>query len=412
MRRTLDWTHAGLLLRLAVAWYLVQVIGMVLLATLVGALVGIFGSASGMLPQERLVLVSEAGLMAGFMGGVMLFPYTAALLALVGTFLQWRAGGPSASSHRVAIQVPWSEEESKAALAVLLPALGSEAVAVRGASLHTHFLPFAKRWRRRLRTDEATVTVGEGSLEVRMHPASGLWNALWVDRGRNFERLTRLQALVADRLAAERRAEQEAHRLDAQAARLAQAELLLLRAQVEPHFLFNTLAHLRELVRTGDTTTALTMVDALVAHARTATQRIRDVSHPLREELATIERYLELMRLRFPDRLAFKVEATVDVLDVEVPVGALLIPVENAVKHGVEPKKGGGTIRVVAVVQDDHLVLDILDDGVGLPPDPPTGTGLANLRQRLRLAYGDAARLTVEDRNEGGVHVRITLPRV
>jgi len=152
------------------------------------------------------------------------------------------------------------------------------------------------------------------------------------------------------------------------------------------------------------------MVDALVAYARTATQRIREVSHPLRDELATIERYLELMRLRFPDRLAFPVEAAAEVLGVEVPVGVLLIPVENAVKHGVEPKRGGGTVQVAVTRNNDRLVLDILDDGVGLPAEPPAGTGLANLRQRLRLAHGDGARLVVQDRDTGGVHVQITLP--
>jgi len=245
MGRSLTWHHAGLLLRLAAAWYLVQGLGMVLLATLVGALVGIFGPASGMAPQERLVLATEAGLMAGFMGGILLFPYSSTLLALVGTIQQWRTGGPTANSHRVAIQVPWSGEEAQGALRDILQVLGSEAVEARGAALHARFLPFGKGWLRRLRTDEVTVTVGEGHLEIHMRPGSTLWSALWVDRGRNFERLARLQALVAERLASERRAEQEAHRVDAQAARLAQAELLLLRAQVEPHFLFNTLAHLR-----------------------------------------------------------------------------------------------------------------------------------------------------------------------
>lgn len=410
MGRTLTWHHGGLLLRLAVAWYLVQGLGMVVLATLVGGFVGVFGPVSAVPAQERLVLATEVGLMAGFMGGILLFPYSSALLALAGTFLQWRSGGPAASGHRVDIQVPWTAEEARTVLDAVLQALGSEAVEARGALLHARFRPFGRGWLRRLRTDEATVMVGDGTLEVRMRPASGLWHLLWVDRGRNHERLARLQRLVADRLAAERRAAQEAHRVDAQAARLAQAELLLLRAQVEPHFLFNTLAHLRELIRTGDAPAALAMVDALVAHARAATERIHRVSHPLGEERASTEAYLDLMQLRFGQRLSYTVCVPNELLDVDVPVGTLLIPVENAVKHGLEPKPGGGTIAVVAGREGDCLLLDILDDGVGLGPEPPRGTGLANLRQRLRLAHGEMARLTVEGRETGGVHVRIRLP--
>jgi len=296
------------------------------------------------------------------------------------------------------------------ALEGTLRSLGAEALEVRGASLHAFFPAHGGTWRRRFQADEATIDVQDGSVEVRVGPASSLGSALWVDQGRNHRRLERLQALLAERLASERRSEQEAHRLDTQAARLAQAELLLLRAQVEPHFLFNTLAHLRELVRTRDMETALLMVDALVAYARTATERIHAASHPLREELATAERYLELVELRFPGRIVHEVEADHDLLGMEVPVGVLLIPIENAIKHGLEPKPGSGRVEVGVSRVAHRLILEVLDDGVGLPSESSDGTGLTNLRQRLKLAHGTDARLTLADREEGGVQVRIELP--
>ncbi len=389
----LAWSSLRLFFRLASAWYLV----LVLLTTM------------------------TAGFEAGFMGGLLLFPYAAILVAVVGTSLQVRARIPGTADlsafHHLRLQVPWTRGEAEAELrAILGEDLGATALEVQGTRLQAHFGPpaWAGTWRRWLDADEVVVDLpasGEEGMEVWARPTFRPWyRSLWVDRGRNLRRLARFQSMVAVRLAASRRTLEAEHRAEAQAARLAQAELLLLRAQVEPHFLFNTLAHLRELVRTGDLTGALAMVDALATHARAATERIRQVQHPLGEEAKACETYLILMKLRFGPRLDHVLGIPRELQGLEVPVGSLLIPVENAVKHGLEPKRGGGTVWVRAFREEEHLVLEVLDDGLGLPSEPSSGTGLANLRQRLALAHPGRATLSVEDRPEGGVHVCIRLP--
>ncbi len=414
MQHTVIWSRLGLLLRLAAAWYVIQILATILLGTLAAAATaGFMGPRIS--PEELLVAVAMGGIGSAFMGAILFFPYTSGAVAIYAAVAQVRAVGaaPLGAFHSLRIQVPWLPEEALAELENSLGTLGATAVETRGGHVQARFAPpsWSGAWRRWTQTDEVTVEVLPDALVVRAHPLSRLlFRWLWVDRGRNFHRLERLQTLMADRMARTRQAMQAELLEEAQAARLAQAELLLLRAQMEPHFLFNTLAHLRELVRTGDTAAALAMVDALVAHTRTASEQIRRTSHSLGDEVASTENYITLVRLRFGERIAVRAEVPPELRAMEVPVGVLLIPVENAVKHGLEPARKGGTVLVRASREENRLCLEVLDDGVGLPAESPQGTGLANLRQRLRLAHGEGATLTIEERETGGVRVHICLP--
>ncbi|HJV91262.1 MAG TPA: histidine kinase [Holophagaceae bacterium] len=355
------------------------------------------------------------GASAGLLGGLLLFPYTSLAAAALGTWRQARGtgAGPVGVPVRASVQAPWTREEAAAeGEALLREDLGATAVQRVGDTLRATFEPgpWAGRLRRWAGSDEATVQLPAepgGALEATFGPRSAfLFQVLWVDGGRNARRLARFQQSLAGRLTAAQDAARAAQAADAQAARLAQAELRLLRAQVEPHHLFNTLAHLRELVRTGDAAAATTMVDALVDHLRQASATQTRLAHALAEEAATVRSYAALVALRFGDRLAVELDLPEDALTQEVPVGTLLIPVENAVKHGLEPKAEGGRVSVRGRLEARRLHLEVHDDGVGLPEFPGAGTGLSNLRQRLKLAFGDGARLALEDADPG---VRVTL---
>ncbi len=364
------------------------------------------------------VALALGGASAGLLGGLLLFPYTSLALAALGTWRQAKGtgAGPLGVPLTAIVQAPWTRAEAAEAVEALLREdLGATALHRAGDTLRATFEPgpWAGRGRRWVASDEATVQLpgeGGGALVATFAPRSAfLYRVLWVDGGRTARRLARFQQALAGRLAMAHETAQAAQAADAQAARLAQAELRLLRAQVEPHHLFNTLAHLRELVRTGEAGAATAMVDALVDHLRRASAEQTRLHHPLREELASLHSYAALLTLRFGDRLRMHLDVPEELRAVEVPVGTLLVPVENAVKHGLEPKPGGGTVTVRAQRTGDRLHLEVADDGVGLPELPGSGTGLANLRQRLKLAFGEGARLALED-TDPGVRVTLDLP--
>ena len=380
------------------------------------------------LPTVALVLLPGGGELAALLG-VLVLPAVAIGVAVYGARVQSRAVAaisPSAklgASHDAVIQLPMPAVDAEGALAgILQDDLGATKVRAGGHAVRALFGP--PEWsgwlRRTVSSDEVVATVepagdGGATVEVLARPVNRLLHAtFWFDRGRNLRRLRRLQEHLGERVAAEGRRREAATRAASLEARLSQAELLLLRAQVEPHFLFNTLAHLREIVRSGDQAAALSTLDHLVAHARAASSRIGLSTLPLAQELESVRGFLSLTQVRFGERLRFSVNAEDAALPCEVPVGALLIPVENAVKHGIEPRQAPGTVEVSCRRREDALELEVLDDGPGLPKDPASrgGTGLANLRERLALQFPLAARLSVEDRETGGVRVLVSLPAV
>ena len=213
---------------------------------------------------------------------------------------------------------------------------------------------------------------------------SGLLFAPWIAvaaliRQRDF--LARSQALAFEL----ERSELERKALD--------ARMRLLQAQVEPHFLFNTLANVRELVDSGSPQ-ASAVLASLIAYLRAAVPRLHEPATTLGQELELVRAYLELMHMRMPDRLQYSLNADDAVLGLRCPPMTLLTLVENAVRHGIDPSEEGGRIDVRAQVQNGRLRVEVVDTGVGLREAAGgLGTGLSTLRERLQLAFGGDARL-------------------
>lgn len=168
------------------------------------------------------------------------------------------------------------------------------------------------------------------------------------------------------------------------------ARMRLLQAQVEPHFLFNTLANVRELVDSGSPQASM-VLNSLIAYLRAAVPRLHEVSATIGQELELVRAYLDVMHMRMPDRLKFVVHADDATLALNCPPMTLLTLVENAVRHGIDPSEDGGRIEVNVAVRNDRCCAQVIDSGVGLvgAQGSGLGTGLARLRERLQLVFGD-----------------------
>ncbi len=192
---------------------------------------------------------------------------------------------------------------------------------------------------------------------------------------------------------------------------MAEARLRMLQAQIEPHMLFNTLANLRSLIDV-DPHGARTMIDQLIVYLRGTLAASRGTSATLDHEFAQLRAYLELMKVRMATRLDFALELPDALRDCRVPPMLLQPLVENAIGHGLEPKIGGGSVRVVASSADGALTIDVEDSGIGLADDgSEAGYGLLHVRERLQTLHGDAGRFTIEPLPGGGVRARVVVPR-
>ncbi len=192
----------------------------------------------------------------------------------------------------------------------------------------------------------------------------------------------------------------------------ADLRLAVLQAQVEPHFLFNTLASVRSLVATDPQRAAAT-IDALADYLRATLPSFRDdgrTQTTLGHQIDLCRRYLELMNVRMADRLGIVIAVDADVRALPFPSLILISLVENAVKHGIEPKPGQGNIRIHADVHDGQLTVAVEDDGAGLVPGPSDGLGLANIRAQLRNMFGETASLRIGGREGGGTCAVIEMP--
>lgn len=194
--------------------------------------------------------------------------------------------------------------------------------------------------------------------------------------------------------------------------RLNQARLRALQAQLQPHFLFNSLNGIAALIR-SDPARAEEMVTSLSELLRLALSRSRRQRIPLRDELEFLDRYLEIQQMRFGERLRVERELADEVLDCLVPSLLLQPLVENAVRHGLEPAPHPGVLRISAQAQGARLHLTVADNGVGLGTAARTGTGLgvASVRERLAALYGTEQEFDLRPRAQGGTEARIVLPR-
>jgi hypothetical protein len=229
----------------------------------------------------------------------------------------------------------------------------------------------------------------------------GVFLSPWIALGalvRQKEALAREQALALDL------ARSEADRL------ALDARLNLLQAQVAPHFLFNTLANIQALVEAGSPK-APEVLRSLVAYLRAAVPRLNDPVTTLGQEVDLVRAYLELMRMRLPDRLAFELNVADAALGLRCPPMTLLTLVENAVRHGIDPAEEGGSIAVDVRVTEGRCWVRVADSGAGLQAsDRGLGTGLTTLRERLALVFGDAASLRIRAREPRGVVAELEFP--
>jgi len=188
------------------------------------------------------------------------------------------------------------------------------------------------------------------------------------------------------------------------------ARLRLLQAQVEPHFLFNTLANVRELVDEGSPQ-ASSVLDSLIAYLRAAVPRLHEPASTLGQELDLVRAYLEVMHMRMPDRLQFALNIDDAARELVCPPMTVLTLVENAVRHGIDPAEEGGRIEIRARVRDGRCRVEVIDTGIGLGQSAGSlGTGLTNLRERLQLAFGDDAQLRLNALEPHGVHAELDFP--
>ena len=194
-----------------------------------------------------------------------------------------------------------------------------------------------------------------------------------------------------------------------------EARMAAMQAQVEPHFLFNTLASIDHLIET-DPPRASKMQKNLIALLRASMPTMREANaqgtRDLGREMSVIRPYLEILKVRMEERLHIEIRVSEGLLSAEFPPMMLQSLVENAIKHGLEPKAEGGTLVVSAEIVHGRLAVTVADTGLGFGKAATAGTGIGlnNIRERLQLLYSNRAALTVAENPGGGTAVTITVP--
>ncbi len=323
----------------------------VLLALGVSAVMGLIISPSFTTTPAAEIMVRE-------------MPIGLAALVAFGLFEQWPARLPGWLA-RWALQV--------AAVAFVIP---FTVLATYLAITHGDAVPF---WKNQLRLN--------GFFTMTM---TGLLVAPWIAVAALFRQRER------------ERSELERKALD--------SRLRLLQAQVEPHFLFNTLANVRELVDSGSPQ-ATKVLDSLIAYLRAVVPRLHEPTTTIEQEVQLVRAYLELMHMRMPDRLEFGLQVDEAARGLRCPPTTLLTLVENAVRHGIDPGEEGGRIDVRVLVQGGRCRAEVRDTGVGLKAaGDGLGTGLAALRERLQLAFAGDAQLRISSLVPQGVCAELDFP--
>jgi hypothetical protein len=188
------------------------------------------------------------------------------------------------------------------------------------------------------------------------------------------------------------------------------ARLRLLQAQVEPHFLFNTLANVQALVE-AQSPQAPKVLASLVAYLRAAVPSMEEKSTTLEREVELVRAYLELMQMRMPDRLQYALHVEPAAMPLQCPPMTLLTLVENAVRHGIDPAEAGGRIDVHVSLRDGRCHIHVMDTGAGLrSQNRGLGTGLSTLRERLQLGFGGEVELQLTGIAPHGVSAVLSFP--
>ena len=218
--------------------------------------------------------------------------------------------------------------------------------------------------------------------------------------------------LASGKYKAELTAKAATNRADVEALerRLLEAQMAALQAQIEPHFLFNTLALIGQLIETNPPQAA-NIHAALIQYLRAAMPQMREKGGgKLGQQVTLSLAYLKIMQARMGDRLTISVDLREQLSFVAFPSMMLQTLVENAIKHGLEPKLTGGHIAIKAYKIENDLQVDVSDNGIGFDLHADDGIGLSNIRERLKMLYGSKAQLIIEAPADGGTRVSIRLP--
>jgi len=194
---------------------------------------------------------------------------------------------------------------------------------------------------------------------------------------------------------------------------LARAQLAVLRGQMDPHFMFNTLNSIASLVYDQRGDAAVRMIVGLSELLRRASEDSHRAQVTLQEEVEYLQRYIDIQKIRFGDRLRVSIDIPDELLATQVPSLLLQPLVENAIKHGVSKRRSGGEVRVAGMTRDGTLRLTVYNDGPWEQEDmrlAPHRVGLGNLRTRLKILHGDRSNLLLQPAEEGGVEVIVTMP--
>lgn len=339
-------------------------------------------------------------------------------------------GDTLANRHRRIIEMPMEANDAfdlvEAAIRELArveevePARGSLQIEarVRRPTDNTEW-GLGRNWDRLMRASAkrdritAVIIPGEGTSTVRLvtEPEGGPWADWYLpDGGASLQNMAGFTRGLTRRLA-ERVHRQQTHAKQATTEKeLAVAKLSLLHAQVEPHFLYNTLASAQYLTR-SDPARADQMLGHLITYLRNSLPRTEDAFSTLGEELERARAYLEILKIRMGDRLTLQIQVPEALKRVPMPPMMLQTLVENAIKHGLEPVSGGGTVWILARESDGKVAVTVADDGRGFSEEGGgTGIGLKNIRERLALGYGEGATFTIVANFPKGVAATITVP--
>lgn len=227
---------------------------------------------------------------------------------------------------------------------------------------------------------------------MRLYAVFGIWSGF-------------LFGLVSFVVLAEQR-----QRAERAAAAARQFELTALRRQIEPHFLFNALSTLHALIDEGDRRQALSMVEALSRVLRRLLDPSARETHSLGDEIEFTRQYLDIMKLRYGDRLRVELDFPRPLARLNVPALILQPLTENALKHARDPATGSLRLSVKVRSEGEHICIWVMDDGPGFSPEVRRGIGLSNIAERLELLYGDRAGLEIDAREPNGSRVCVRFP--
>ncbi|MCH2189584.1 MAG: histidine kinase [Gammaproteobacteria bacterium] len=257
---------------------------------------------------------------------------------------------------------------------------------------------------------KATLDTKNNSTSILLLDAAvGTLIYFWLAGGIAFIRYWREPSLMARHLSDIEMSQLKASRSDIQ------ARLTMLQAQIEPHFLFNSLASIKSMVRQNPELAEKSIAN-LVDYLRASVPRLDKSQsakpNTLMEQIDLCEKYLKVMELRMGDRLVFDCAISPNIESLEFPPLILLSLVENAIKHGIEPKPEGGRVSITAETRSNDIVIKVIDTGIGLNQKSVThcaGVGLANINDQLQVLYQGQAKLHLEQNQTGGVTAMITI---